>query len=514
MNILRSLISLSIMTFVSRILGLIRDVLIAYTFGASGLTDSFFLAFRIPNLFRRIFAEGFFSQIFIPTLLKYKNFNNIKLVQNFISNILGFMIVLLGIFTILGVYYSPQIISIIAPGISARSYELSLTIELLRIVFPYIFFISLGSLVGSILNSWNYFFIPSFSPVLLNINMILFILFFSSYFETSIFSLAWAVLSGGFIQFIYQIPFLKKINMLVLPKLNINNIGFRKILNKMSTIIIGVSTSQISVILNTIFASFLVTGSMSWIYYSDRLVEFISGIFGVSLGTLILPLLSNSMNNLNKDEYSKLLNWALKIGCLVSIPCSFSLAILSKTIIIVLFQYGNFSDFDVIMTKNILVLYSVGLIPLILIKIILPGFYSNNDFYSPGVISIFVLIITQLMNFIFLPYFRHNSFSLSISFAAWINLILLYWFLFNKKIFFPEPGWFVFLFKIFIAALIMISFLYLSINIFTKWNVGTILFKLCQLVFICILSGILYLLTLFLLGFRLSNFSFFISKHK
>ncbi|XBC43124.1 MAG: murein biosynthesis integral membrane protein MurJ [Buchnera aphidicola (Meitanaphis flavogallis)] len=506
MNVLKLLISLSFITFCSRILGFIRDTFIAYTFGASGLTDAFFLAFKIPNLFRRIFAEGFFSQIFIPVLSEFKNIHNVKFIKEFISNVLGLMMLFLGIFTFLGIYFASNIVSIIAPGLNNNPYELYLTTKLLEIVFPYIFFVSLGSLISSILNTWNYFFIPACSPMILNLNIIVFILFFSSYFSVSIFSLAWATLLGGLIQVFYQIPFLRRIDMLVFPKLNIKNIGLQTSLKKISIIVIGMLISQISVIINTIFSSFLVPGSISWIYYADRLVEFISGIFGVSLGTILLPLLSNSKINTDKRKYSKLLNWALRIGCLVAIPSSIVLAILSKIIIIVLFQYGSFSMFDVLMTKNILIFYSIGLIPLILTKVLLSQFYSKNDFISPTIISILILIITQLMNSIFLPYLQHNSFALSSSIAAWINFILLCSILLKKKFFQFEPGWLMFLGKIFIASIVMIFILYFNLDVFSNWNSGTMLFKLYQLILICLLSGCSYLIMLFLLGFRLRHF--------
>ncbi|XBC44159.1 MAG: murein biosynthesis integral membrane protein MurJ [Buchnera aphidicola (Schlechtendalia peitan)] len=513
MNILKPLLSLSVITFFSRILGFVRDALIAYIFGASELTDSFFLAFKIPNLFRRIFTEGLFSQVLIPTLLEYKNFYNIKIVQSFFSNLLGCMIIFLSIFTILGIFFSPEIVSVIAPGLNRNSYKFHLTIELLKIIFPYIFFISLGSLMGSILNAWNYFFIPACSPILLNTSIIIFITFFSSYFEASIFALAWAILFGGLIQLVYQIPILKKINILTFPKFNINNVRLKIVFKKMGIIIMGISTSQISVIINTIFSSFLVTGSISWMYYSDRLIEFISGIFGVSLGTILLPVLSNSIINTNIKEYHKILDWSLRIGCLIAIPSAISLAILSKAIIIVLFRYGNFSIYDVTMTKNILELYSIGLIPLVLIKILLPGFYSNNDFKSPVVISIFILILTQLMNFYLLPHFQQNSFALSISIASWIHFSFLYLKLLKNKFFFPTSGWLIFLGKIFVSSTVMIGVLFFSLSVISDWNTMSIISKIFQLLLICLLSGFSYLITLFILGFRLRHFSFIISNN-
>lgn len=512
MNVLRSLISLSAITFFSKILGFIRDSLIAYTFGASGLTDSFFLAFKIPNLFRRIFSEGFFLQTFVPVLLEYKHFYSIKRIQELISNALGFIVFILSIFTIFGILFASKIIFIISPGLKQSTFKFYLTVLMFKIIFPYIFFVSLGSFISSILNSWNYFFIPAFSSILFNVNIIIFILFFSSYFHVSILSLAWATSLGGLIQLIYQIPFLKKIDMLVFPKFDIKNLRFQNVSKRTMIVIIGVFVSQISIIMNTISASFLVSGSISWIYYSDRLIEFISGILGVSLGTILLPLFSTKSNHISKKENCKLLDWALRIGCLIAIPSSIALFILSKIVIIVLFQYGNFSIFDVFMTKNILMFYSIGLIPLILVKIILPKFYSNNDFTSPLIISIFVLIITQFMNIVFLPYFQHNSFALSSSISSWINFFLLYWISINKKYFSPESGWIIFLGKIFVSVVFMSCILYLNLFFFSNWSTGTIFFKLSKLMLVCCISGCSYFIMLFILGLRIYHFSLILKK--
>ncbi|XBC41057.1 MAG: murein biosynthesis integral membrane protein MurJ [Buchnera aphidicola (Nurudea yanoniella)] len=512
MNVLKSLTLLSIITFFSKILGFMRDSLIAYTFGASGLTDSFFLAFRIPNLFRRIFSEGFFLQTFVPILSEYKKIHNIEHVKKLVSNILGFMVVFLSIFTIFGILFSSQIIFFISPGLKKNFYKLYLTTEILKIIFPYILFISLGSLISSILNSWNYFLIPACSSILLNISIIIFILFFSSYFYVSIFSLAWAFSLGGLIQLIYQILFLKNINMLVFPQCNIKNFKLYKISKRTKIIIFGIIINQISLIINTISSSFLISGSISWIYYADRLTEFVSGILGVSLGTILLPLLSQQSNNKNNKENYKLLDWALRVGCIIAIPSSLSLMILSKVIIIALFQYGNFSIFDVIMTKNILEFYSIGLIPSILTKVMLSQYYSKNDFINPVIISSFILIVTQIMNILFLPILKHNSFACSSSISSWINFVLLYWISIRKKYFFPEYGWLNFLGKIFISVIIMFLVLYLNLVFFSNWHSITIFHKLFQLILICFLSGCSYFLMLFVLGVRLSHFSLFFLK--
>ncbi|AAO27031.1 virulence factor MviN [Buchnera aphidicola str. Bp (Baizongia pistaciae)] len=506
MNILKSLISLSLITFISRILGFMRDLLIAYSFGASGITDAFFLAFKIPNLFRRIFAEGAFSQVFIPILSEYKNNKNIELTRNFISNILGLMIIILSLFTAFGIYFANDIVKICAPGFINSHEKLYLATKMLKIMFPYIFFVSLGSLTGSILNAWNYFSVPAYSSIFLNLSMIMFISFVTAYFNPKILSLAWAVIVGGVFQILYQFPYLKNINMLIFPKFNILNLGVLKFLKQIGIVALGMSVNQVSIIIATISSSFLISGSISWIYYSDRLVEFISGIFGVSLSTILLPLLSKSVNNINIKEYSRLLNWALRLVCILVIPSIIILFTLSESLITLLFKYGAFTYNDVIMTKNVIEFYSIGLLPFVLIKILLAGFYSIRNVKTPMKISIFILVLTQLMNIFFIKYFQYTSFALAISLASWINFFLLYRKLCQSEFFIPSTNWLRFLLKIFAAAMVMLILLFINKNLILSANTHSIFFKILRLFYICASSGGGYLFTLFCLGLRFNHF--------
>ncbi|MGP1930416.1 MAG: murein biosynthesis integral membrane protein MurJ, partial [Arsenophonus sp. ET-DL12-MAG3] len=277
--------------------------------------------------------------------------------------------------------------------------KFNLTVHLLRITFPYIFLISLVSLAGAILNSWNRFSIPAFAPIFLNISMIISILLLTPYFKPPIIALAWGVFIGGILQLLYQLPFLQNINMLVLPRISFCNKGVYRVIKLMSSSIIGVSVSQISLIINTIFASFLQSGSVSWIYYADRLIEFPTGVLGVALGTILLPSLAKSFSNGDHKEYQRLMDWGLRLSFLLVLPCAIALIILAQPLTVSLFQYGNFTSYDALMTQRALIAYCIGLIGLIIVKVLASGFYSRQDIKTPIKIAIITLILTQLKNF-------------------------------------------------------------------------------------------------------------------
>jgi putative peptidoglycan lipid II flippase len=495
------------MTLISRIFGFFRDVLIAHIFGASMFTDAFFIAFKIPNLLRRIFAEGAFYQSFIPILIDYKSRKDKEYIQEFIRSTCGFTILVLTTFVILGIIFSDYIIFISAPGFSESSKKLQLASNLLKIMFPYILFISLSSLCSSILNSYNYFFIPSLSSSLLNISIIVFSFFFSDYFEPSIISLAWSVMIGGFFQLFYQFPHLYKIKMLVFPKINFKNIGLIKVLKKMGPSTLGSCANQISLIFNTIFSSLLHSGSISWIYYADRLIEFPIGIIGVSLSTILFTSFSCSYSNNTQSEYKILLNWGIRFGLILSLPISVILFMFSKPLVIILFQYGKFTDFDVLMTQKALELYSFGLVSFILVKILVSAFYSCQEVNIPMRISILTLFLTQLMNPFLIFYFQHSGLALSCSIASWINFFLLYWKLYQKGIINFKLNDFIFIFRLLIAVLVMTFFLIFMLYFIPSWKIGSFFDKIIRLFTILSISGIVYLIALHFLGIRLLNYS-------
>lgn len=495
------------MTMFSRILGFIRDAIIARFFGAGVATDAFFVAFRLPNLLRRIFAEGAFSQAFVPILAEYKNQQGDEASRTFIAYVAGLLTLILAIITVAGILVAPWIIYITAPGFTDTPDKFDLTVRLLRITFPYILLISLVSLGGAILNTWNRFSVPAFAPTLLNISMIISVLLLAPYCQPPIIALAWGVFAGGILQLLYQLPYLQKIGMLVLPRISLRNSGVWRVMKLMGPAIIGVSVSQISLIINTIFASFLQSGSVSWMYYADRLMEFPTGVLGVALGTILLPSLAKSFSTGDHQEYQRLMDWGLRLCFLLALPCAIALAILAQPLTVSLFQYGNFTAYDAVMTQRALIAYCVGLMGLIVVKVLAPGFYSRQDIKTPVKIAIITLILTQLMNLAFIGPLKHAGLALSIGLAACFNALLLYWQLRRQAIFMPLAGWGKFLFKLVAALIVMVAVLLLVLNFMPAWEQGNMLMRIMRLLLVVFAGAISYFAALFVLGFRLQDFS-------
>jgi putative peptidoglycan lipid II flippase len=509
MNLLKSLAAVSSMTMLSRVLGFVRDTIVARIFGAGMATDAFFVAFKLPNLLRRIFAEGAFSQAFVPILAEYKTQQGEEAARTFIAYVSGLLTLVLAVITALGMIAAPWVIWVTAPGFADTPEKFELTSSLLRVTFPYILLISLASLAGAILNTWNRFSVPAFVPTLLNISMIVFALFLTPYFNPPVMALGWAVLVGGLLQLLYQLPHLKKIGMLVLPRLNLRDAGVWRVMKQMGPAILGVSVSQISLIINTIFASFLVAGSVSWMYYADRLMELPSGVLGVALGTILLPALSRSFSSKNTEEYSRLMDWGLRLCFLLALPCSLALAIISEPLTVALFQYGKFSAHDAQMTQFALIAYTVGLLGIILVKVLAPGFYARQNIATPVRIALFTLAATQLMNLVFfftLPY-PHAGLALSIGLAACLNAGLLFWQLRKQKLFIPQPGWTVFLAKLVAAVVVMAAVLVGLMWVMPAWDQGDMLIRLLRLGVLVAVGIAAYFGVLLLLGFRLRDFA-------
>jgi len=507
MNLLKSLAAVSSMTLFSRVLGFARDAIVARVFGAGMATDAFFVAFKLPNLLRRIFAEGAFSQAFVPILAEYKSKQGEEATQVFVSYVAGLLTLALAIITLLGMFAAPWVIMITAPGFADTADKFALTTSLLRITFPYILLISLASLVGAVLNTWNRFSVPAFAPTLLNVSMIGFAVFAAPHFNPPVLALAWAVVVGGVLQLGYQLPHLKKIGMLVLPRLNLKDAGVWRVMRLMGPAILGVSVSQISLIINTIFASFLVSGSVSWMYYADRLMEFPSGVLGVALGTILLPSLAKSFASGNQDEYSRLMDWGLRLCFLLALPSAVALGILAKPLTVALFQYGKFTAFDAEMTQRALIAYSIGLVGLIVVKVLAPGFYSRQNIKTPVKIAIATLLMTQLMNLAFIGPLKHAGLSLSIGLAACLNASLLYWQLRKQDIFQPQPGWCRFLVRLLLAVLVMAAALVGILQLMPDWASGGMPSRLLRLTAVCALGGGVYFAVLILFGFRLRDFA-------
>lgn len=506
MNLLKTLATISSMTMISRIVGFARDAIIARIFGASTATDAFFVAFKLPNLLRRIFAEGAFSQAFVPILTELTEKQTQEKTRRFLAHIAGTLSVVLFVITVVGMLAAPWIIYISAPGFADNAAKFDLTVTLLRITFPYIVFISLASLVGSVLNTYSQFSIPAFTPTLLNVSFIVFALFFAPYFHPPILALAWAVAVGGIAQLLFQLPYLAKINMFVWPRLSWNEPAVWRVIKQMGPAIFGVSVGQISLIINTIFASFLVAGSVSWMYYADRLMEFPTGVLGVALGTILLPSLARAHAKADTQTYSLLLDWGLRLSVLLALPSAVGLAVIAHPLVSSLFQYGQFTHFDTIMTEQALMAYSIGLLGLIIVKVLAPAFYARQDIRTPVKIALFTLIITQLLNLALIGHLKHVGLALAIGLGACINASLLLFTLLKRQIYLPQPGWPVFLIKLSIAVIAMAIVLTVSISYLPAFDYGA-LWSRCLRLFLIVLIGIgSYFITLAVLGFRAHHF--------
>tara|TARA_B110000196_G_scaffold97788_1_gene84935 strand:- start:20 stop:1558 length:1539 start_codon:yes stop_codon:yes gene_type:complete len=506
MNLFKTLASVGGMTTISRILGFIRDSIIARIFGVGFETDAFFVAFKIPNLFRRISAEGAFTQAFVPILAEYKTKKSkieVSYLINKVATLLGIFLVLI---TLVGVFGAPWLIYLSAPGFISEPEKFNLTVNLLQITFPYIFFISLVSMAGGILNTYGKFVVPAFTPVWLNISFIIAALYFSDLFEEPIKALAWAVFFGGALQLFFQIPFLKQIGCLPKINLDLKDKGVWRILKLMGPAIFGVSIMQISLLINTIFASFLASGSISWLYYADRLMEFPAGVLGVALSTILLPNLSKSFSRKKTVDYSELVNWGLRLGILLAVPAATALAILAIPLIATLFYYGAFTETDILMTQYALIAYSIGLVGLILIKILAPAFYAQQNIKTPVKIALFTLFCTQFMNLIFIGYLKHTGLALAIGLGACINAALLFYHLKKGQVFKLNAGWTMFLIKIIFAAFVMALGLFYFKGTIDLWINYSAFSRFVHLITLILFGATLYFITLRLCRLDITEF--------
>ena len=511
MNLLRALATVSGMTLLSRILGFVRDFVIARIFGAGMMTDAFFVAFKLPNLLRRLFAEGAFAQAFVPILGEYKNKGGEDEARRLVDHVASALFLILLAVTLLGMVGAPLLVYLSASGFAADADKFALTVELTRITFPYILFMSLVALSGGVLNTWNRFAVPAFTPVLLNLSFIAMALFAAPYFARPIMALGWAVFIGGALQLAFQLPSLKRIGMLPRFTLDWQDVGLRRVLRLMAPAVLGVSVAQVSLLINTMIASFLGTGSVSWLYYADRLMEFPSGMLGAALGTILLPSLAKYHACEKFDDYSRLLDWGLRLTLLLAAPAALALAIIAVPLITSLFHYGAFTAHDVDMTRWALVAYSFGLLGLILVKILAPGFYARQNVRTPVKIALVTLLATQALNLALIPWLTgfglgHAGLTASIGLAACLNAWLLYRGLRRHGIYRLQPGWPMFYAKLALALCVMGLALWLLGGNSSDWLRWTLTERLLRLSVTACCGVIAYFATLWLSGFRIGDF--------
>ncbi|MEM0909382.1 MAG: murein biosynthesis integral membrane protein MurJ [Pseudomonadota bacterium] len=461
-KLLKAGIVVSTMTLLSRILGLVRDIVVAKVIGADSAADVFFFANKIPNFLRRLFSEGAFAQAFIPVLTEVMEKESSQRQREFIAKVSGTLGVVVFITAIIGVAGSSVLAGIfgigwfieyVDGGEDGEKFLLAST--LLKITFPYIFFISLTAFAGAILNTLNKFAVASFTPVLLNISIIACAYFLSPYVPDPSFALAWGVFIGGVVQLGFQVPFLHRAGVLVLPKWGWRDHHVVKVRTLMIPALFGVSVSQINLLLDTMIASFLVTGSISWLYYSDRLLEFPLGLFGIAIATVILPALSKNHVNEDKKTFSETLDWAIKLIASLGIPAAVGLFVLSLPMLLLIFQRGAFSVDDGVMASYSLMAYSFGLFGFMLVKILAPAFYSRQDTKTPVKYGIITMVANMVFNLIFAIPFGYVGLAIATAISGWLNAILLYQRLHKSNVYRLSRKMLVFVTKIVVASLIM-----------------------------------------------------------
>ncbi|HEX4779203.1 MAG TPA: murein biosynthesis integral membrane protein MurJ [Usitatibacter sp.] len=508
MNLLKAAASVSAMTLLSRITGFIRDTLLAILFGAGSSMDAFVVAFRIPNLLRRLFAEGAFSQAFVPVLGEYRGRLGDEATRNLAGKVLGALALVLFVATLAGVIAAPVVVWLSASGFAKDADKFALTVAMLRICFPYILFVSLVSFCSGILNTYGAFKAPAFTPVLLNISFIACAIWLAPHMEQPILAVAWAVFIGGIAQLAFQVPFLKRVGMLPRPRLDLRDEGVRRVLRLMAPAALGVSVAQVSLLINTQIASQLETGSVSWLYYADRLMEFPSALLGVALGTVILPSLVRHHAADDALAYSRLLDWGLRITLLLALPAAVALGLLAVPLISTLFWHGQFLQHDVMMTRSALVAYAAGLAGIILVKILAPGFYARQNIRTPVKVAIVTLVVTQLLNAAFVPGLGLGAagLALAISGGACFNAAWLWFLMWRAGTYRPQPGWGAFLLKLAVALYVMGGALWYSMGSESSWFEIAAWPRAFKLAAVIAAGTLAYFGSLAFMGFRLRDF--------
>lgn len=457
---IQSAVLVGTLTLTSRILGFVRDAVIAGFFGADATTDAFFVAFRIPNFLRRLFAEGSFSQAFVPVLTSHTQASSPHALRLFLDRTAGSLAVALAITTGLGVAAAPLLVLCFAPGFVRDTELFKLSIDLVRITFPYLFLITLTAFAGAILNTYRQFAIPAFTPVLLNLTMIAAAIWVAPLLSQSVYALAWGVLLAGLIQLLFQIPFLARLNLLPRFRWGFEDPDVRRVLRMLGPALLSVSVTQVNVLLNTFVASFLVSGSVSWLYYSDRLVEFPVGLFGVALATVMLPHLSKSLSAADADHFSQSLDWALRGLVVMVVPATLGLILLAKPLLFSLFQYDHFSPLDVEMTSRSLVTYSSGLVGFVAARLLLSGFAARHDYRTPLRLAFYAIIInvilSPLLAYLLSPFgWGHAGLAFATALAGVAHAVMLLTELFRTRAYRPSGGWALFLARVSGSTIVM-----------------------------------------------------------
>lgn len=496
----------SLMTFISRILGFVRDMVIAYLFGVTGAADAFWVAFKIPNFMRRLFAEGSFSQAFIPVLAEYKETHDHKIVLDFISHMMASLALVLMALTVLVELATPLMTIVFAPGYLHDPLRFNLASQMLHLTFPYLFFISLTAFFGSILNTYGRFGIPAFTPALLNICMIMAALWLTPYCKEPIMALSWGVFISGVVQCLFQLPFLWARGLLPWPRLKWRDAGVVRVLKLMGPAIFGVSVGQINLLIDTVFASFLPVGSISWLYYSDRLTSFPLGVFGVAISTVVLPTLAKAFSRKSDGDYSATVDWSIRTVLLISIPATVAFLVLNIPMLSTLFQHGVFKTHDVIMTAKSLSMFALGIPGFMLIKVLASGFYARQNVKTPVKIGIIAMVTNTFISLILIFPMAHAGLALSTSISSTLNAALLFYFLIRDRLYVPGPGWGRYWLQMGVANVIMGGLLWMLSDNAQTWLAADGAWRAWHLSGLFCLAVASYFAVLWLMGLRLRHF--------
>lgn len=490
---------------ISRILGFVRDMVIARMFGASAGADAFFVAFKIPNFFRRLFAEGAFSQAFVPVLAETKEKHGDAAVRHLVGSLtLRLGLVLLAL-TLFGVFGASLWMTVFAPGFRSDPEKFALATDMLQLTFPYLMLISLVALSSALMNTYNRFAVPAFTPVWLNLVLIGCAIWLSPLLDIPVMALAWGVLIAGVVQLLFHLPFLWQMKLLPKPIAE-KDPGVNEVGRLMIPALFGVSVAQINLLVDTILASFLVTGSVSWLYYSDRLMEFPLGVFGVALATVVLPGLSRKAANEDWSGFQQDLDFALKLVALIALPAMFGLILLAQPLLVTLFFYGEFTAHDVLMSSQSLMAYSLGLLGFILVKVLAPAFYARKDMKTPVKIAVAALVSNIVLNLLLIGPMAHVGLALATSLSAFLNAGLLYYFLVKQQVFAPQSPWRGFSFQVITAVIVMSVVIVLLSPEHQAWLLFDAWQRVGWLLGLIMLAMLVYVVTLLIFGFRPRQF--------
>jgi len=506
-SLARSSLVVSSLTFLSRIMGLLREIVIAALFGASAEADAFFVAFRIPNFLRRLFAEGAFSQAFVPVLSVYRQQRSREEVKILLDHLAGRLSSILLMVSVVGVIGAPVLATVFAPGYLDESEKFNLLVDMLRITFPYILLISLTGFAGGILNSYNHFAVPAFTPVFLNITLIICAVWLSPLFAEPVLAIAWGVIIAGIIQVMFQLPFLGHLHLIPRPRLQPKHEGVAQIITLMIPIMFSVSVGQINLLLDTVLVTFIAgDGNVSWLYYADRIMYLPLGVFAVAIATVILPSLSRKHAEASVEHFKATLDWGLRCILLIGMPASIALVALAQPLVITIYQRGEFTGESVLPTAQALQAYSLGLIAFMAVKVLASAYFSRQDTRTPVRYGIIAMLSNMIMNLLLILPLAHVGLALATAFSSWVNAGLLLFGLMKLNLFSFQRFFWGLCLRLLAANILMLLFLLQFADDALAWLAWSNTQRVYELAFLCLGGVLVYLLGLLLVGLKPCDF--------